>query len=121
MGDLSGLAAHFNLTSNIAFFNLVFSYAKLFKYAQIVPSFGLLWRALDSSMPDLLAFLAIFLLFTCGFSFAGHWIFGYSLIEFHNWGMSFSTLIQSLMRGLPYDVMSEQSPVSAAIFTFAWV
>lgn len=119
--DLSGLVTHFNLGSNFAAFSLVFSYFKLFKCAQLFPSLGLLWRALELSLTDMAPFLFIFLLFTCGFTFAGHWIFGYTMIEFHNWGQSFTTLFQSLMGGLPYEVMSEDTPISAALFTFTWV
>lgn len=119
--DLSGLVTLFNLGSNFAAFSLVFSYAKLFKCAQLFPSLGLLWRALELSITDMAPFLFIFLLFTCGFTFAGHWMFGYTMVEFHDWGTSFTTLFQSLMGGLPYEVMSQDKPIGAALFTFAWV
>jgi len=119
--DLSGLVANFNMSSNFAAFSLVCSYAKLFKCAQLFPSLGLLWRALELSAVDMAPFLFIFLLFACAFTFAGHWVFGYTMIEFHNWGQSFTTLFQSLMGGLPYEGMSQDAPISAAFFTFAWV
>jgi hypothetical protein len=118
--DLSELVWHFNFPTNFAAYSLVFSYVKLFKCSQFFPSLGLLWRTLEFSAADLAAFLVIFLAFTCSFTFAGHWMFGYSMTEFHNWGQSFTTLFQSLMGGLPYDVMSQESPISASVFTLTW-
>jgi len=119
--DLSGLATLFEYGSNFAVFNLVFSFIKIFKYAQFFPSLSLVCRALELSVVDMAPFLFIFFLFTCGFTFAGHWIFGYTMIEFHTWGQSFTTLVQSLMGGLPYETMTQVNPVSAAFFTFVWV
>jgi len=119
--DLSSLAAHFNFTSNFAAFSLVISYLQLFQCAQLFPSLAVVLRALELSLVDMAPFLFIFLLFMCGFTFAAHWIFGYTMVEFHNWGQSFTTLFQSLMGGLPYQAMSGDSPISAAFFTFAWV
>merc|ERR1719230_1594143 len=39
------------------------------------------------------------------------------MIEFHSWLRSFSTLMQSITGGLPYDEMKQH----AAIFTMAWI
>lgn len=119
--DLSGLATLFEYGSNFGVFNLVFSFLKIFRYAQCFPSLSLVCRALELSVVDMAPFLFIFFLFTCGFTFAGHWIFGYTMMEFRNWGQSFITLARSFMGGLPYEAMTEISPVSAAFFTFVWV
>lgn len=119
--DLSGVASQFNLTVNFASFNIIFSYVKIFNHMQVFPSVGMLWRTLELSLMDMFAFLVVFLLFICGFTFAGHWIFGFRMIEFHNWGDSFVTLFQSFTGGLPYETMSQVAPVSAALFTVAWV
>jgi len=119
--DLSDLASHFNFTSNFAAFNMIFSYLKIFKYLQWYPSLSLLWRTLRLSLTDVVPFMFVFLLFTCGFTFAAHWIFGFTMLEFHSWWQSFSTLIQSLLGGLPFHDMKRYAPVSAAIFSVAWV
>merc|ERR1719428_1974491 len=119
--DIYPLALHFNFASNMAAFNIVFAYVKVFKYLQMYPSLSTLWRTLELSMTDTLPFLVVFLLFTSGFTFAGHWIFGFMMVEFHSWTQSFSTLVQTMGGGLPYDDMKQFSPIGAAVFTMAWI
>jgi hypothetical protein len=119
--DLYPLALHYNYASNMAAFNIVFAYVKIFKYLQMYPSLSTLWRTLELSMTDTLPFLVVFLLFTSGFTFAGHWIFGFMMVEFHSWSQSFSTLVQTMGGGLPYDDMKQFSPIGAAVFTMAWI
>jgi len=119
--DIYPLAQHYNYASNLAAFNIVFAYVKVFKYLQMYPSLSTLWRTLELSMTDTLPFLVVFLLFTSGFTFAGHWIFGFMMVEFHSWTQSFSTLVQTMGGGLPYDDMKQFSPIGAAIFTMAWI
>jgi len=43
------------------------------------------------------------------------------MVEFHSWTQSFSTLVQTMGGGLPYDDMKQFSPIGAAIFTMAWI
>lgn len=119
--DLSRAAGHFNFLSNMAAFNIVFSYMKVFKYLQIFPSLAVLWRTLKLAAIDTWPFLFVFILFTCGFSFAGHWMFGLTMIEFHSWPRSFVTLFLTMVGGYPYDDMKRVAPFSGAIFTVVWV
>lgn len=72
-------------------------------------------------MVDTLPFLVVFLLFTSGFSFAGHWLFGFMMEEFHTWPQSFSTLFQTMGGGLPFKDMKNFAPVGASIFTIFWI
>jgi len=119
--DLSQVASHFDFMANMAAFNIVFSYMKLFKYLQIFPSFGLLWRTLKMAAGDTWPFLFVFLLFTCGFAFAGHWMFGLMLVEFHSWPRSFVTLFLTMVGGFPYEDIRRVDAFGGAVFTAAWV
>jgi hypothetical protein len=105
----------------MAAFNIFFAHLKVFKYLRIVPSLDILWRALGGAAFDTWPFLFIFLLFTCGFTFAGHWIFGLMMPEFHTWPRAFATLFLTLVGGYPYDDMHFVAPISAWIFTLCWV
>eukprot|EP00403_Amphidinium_massartii_P019164 CAMPEP_0178409896 /NCGR_PEP_ID=MMETSP0689_2-20121128/20698_1 /TAXON_ID=160604 /ORGANISM="Amphidinium massartii, Strain CS-259" /LENGTH=589 /DNA_ID=CAMNT_0020031051 /DNA_START=153 /DNA_END=1922 /DNA_ORIENTATION=+ len=118
--DLSRLAAQYNHAANLAAFNIIFSYVKLFKFLQMYPSLSILWRTLKLSMADTIPFLLVFLLFTVGFTFAAHWIFGYMMVEFHSWLQAFSTLLQALIGGLPFEDMRLFAPISAIVFAVAW-
>merc|ERR1719335_151422 len=115
------LARDFNYASNMAAINIVCGCVKMFKYLQMYPWASQLWNTLSAAMADILPFLVVSGLFTCGFTFAGHWIFGFMMIEFHSWTRSFSTLVQTVTGGLPYDEMKRHSPIGAAIFTMAWI
>jgi len=119
--DLSVLAKYFNYTSDLAAFNIIFAYVKVFKYLQMYPSLSQLWRTLELSMRDILPFFMVLMLFTGGFTFAGHWIFGFMMVEFHSLTRSFSTLVQTVNGGLPFDEMRMFQPVAAYIFTIAWI
>mmetsp|Transcript_78078 Transcript_78078/g.220787 ORF Transcript_78078/g.220787 Transcript_78078/m.220787 type:complete len:748 (-) Transcript_78078:95-2338(-) len=119
--DLARVASHFSFMANMAAFNIVFSYLKLFNYLQVVPSLGLLWRTLRLAAIDTWPFLCVFLLFTCGFAFAGHWMFGLMMIEFHSWPRSFVTLFLTMVGGFPYDEIKRVAPASGVLFTISWV
>mmetsp|Transcript_26852 Transcript_26852/g.61928 ORF Transcript_26852/g.61928 Transcript_26852/m.61928 type:complete len:748 (-) Transcript_26852:9-2252(-) len=119
--DLSRLASLYNQAANLAAFNIIFSYVKLFKFLQMYPSLSILWRTLKLSMADTAPFLLVFLVFTVGFTFAAHWIFGYMMVEFHSWMQSFSTLLQALVGGLPFEGMKLFAPISAIVFAVAWI
>mmetsp|Transcript_41450 Transcript_41450/g.93503 ORF Transcript_41450/g.93503 Transcript_41450/m.93503 type:complete len:746 (-) Transcript_41450:9-2246(-) len=119
--DLSDLTGRFDFVANVAAYNIVFSYVKVFKYMQIYPQIGLLWRTLKQAANDTWPFLFVFLLFTCGFSFAGHWMFGLMMVEFHTWPQTFVTLFLTMVGGYPYDEMKQVAPVTGPLFTIAWV
>merc|ERR1719424_2636028 len=84
-------------------------------------SFELIWRTFELSLADTTPFLFVFLLFTCGFSLAGHWIFGAMLGEFCTWPKSFTTLFLAMAGGFPFQEMKQLAPISAAIFATAWI
>ncbi|CEM13223.1 unnamed protein product [Vitrella brassicaformis CCMP3155] len=115
------IADHYNFTSNLAAFNIIWAFIKVFKYLQMYPSMNTLWEVLSLSMKDTLPFAAVFLLFVFGFTFAAHWLYGFTLREFHSWGQSFSTLMQTLSGGLPYEDMKRFAPVATPIFFAAWI
>eukprot|EP00746_Dinoflagellata_sp_MGD_P005994 gnl/MRDRNA2_/MRDRNA2_111633_c0_seq1.p1 gnl/MRDRNA2_/MRDRNA2_111633_c0~~gnl/MRDRNA2_/MRDRNA2_111633_c0_seq1.p1 ORF type:complete len:680 (-),score=108.47 gnl/MRDRNA2_/MRDRNA2_111633_c0_seq1:85-2124(-) len=119
--DLKPLAIHFNFLAKVASFNVIFAFIKIFKYLQVYPSCSALWRTLALSMADTIPFGIAFMLFTCGFTFAAHWCFGYRMKEFHSLLMSFSTLIQTMGGALPYDEMKRVSPVMAPVFLLMWI
>lgn len=119
--DLKPLAIHFNFMAKVASFNVIFAFIKIFKYLQVYPSCSALWRTLALSMSDTIPFVAAFMLFTSGFTFAAHWCFGYRMKEFHSLAMSFSTLIQTMGGALPYDEMKRVSPVMAPVFLLMWI
>lgn len=119
--DMKPLAVHFNFLAKIAAFNVIFAFIKIFKYLQVYPSCSALWRTLALSMSDTIPFAFAFLLFTCGFTFAAHWCFGYRMKEFHSLSMSFSTLVQTMGGALPYDDMKRVSPVMAPVFLAMWI
>lgn len=48
-------------------------------------------------------------------------MFGFMMIEFHSFSQSFSTLVQTITGGLPFDDMKLHSPIGAAVFTIAWI
>jgi len=52
---------------------------------------------------------------------AGHWIFGAQLQPFNTYTRAFTTLFLSLVGGFPYDTMRKVAPVSALVFSTAWV
>jgi len=72
-------------------------------------------------MGDLGPFLLVFGVFIAGFSVAGHWIFGSQLQPFNTYTRAFTTLFLSLVGGFPYDTMRKVAPVSALVFSTAWV
>lgn len=119
--DLSKIAGHYTIMAKVMSFTVVFAYVKLFKYLQAAPSIAQLWCTLQQSLLDMFPFLIVFLLFTSGFSFAGHWIFGVSLKEFSSWTQSFATLLLTMVGGFPYAAMARVAPFSAAVFTTFWV
>merc|ERR1719316_1434541 len=119
--DLLPLALRYNWTANLGAFNIVWAYVQIFKFLQMYPQTSTLWRTLALSMNDILPFLFVLFIVMCGFTYCGHWLFGFMLVEFHSWSQSFSTLVQCLGGGLPYDDMKAFSPNGAAMFTAAWV
>jgi len=119
--DISKIASDFDSLSSFAAFNVCFSYVKAFKYMQIHPMMSLLWRTISMAAIDMCPFLVVFLIFTAGFAFAAHWMFGLMMVQFHTWARSFVTLFLTLVGGFPYDEMRRIAPVSSVIFTIAWV
>lgn len=119
--DLLPLALRYNWTANLGAFNIVWAYVKIFKFLQMYPQTSTLWRTLALSMNDILPFLFVLFIVMCGFTYCGHWLFGFMLVDFHSWSQSFSTLVQCLGGGLPYDDMKAFTPMGAALFTAAWV
>lgn len=119
--DLSTMTAHFNFTANLAACAIVLSFLLTFRYLQAFHSFGRLWNTLGHSMGDLAPFLLVFAIFVAGFSVAGHWIFGSQLQPFNTYIRAFTTLFLSLVGGFPYDTMRKVAPVSALVFSIAWI
>lgn len=72
-------------------------------------------------MVDTLPFITIFLMFTMGFSFAAHWCFGLRMEVFHSLDRSFSTLLTTILAGLPFEGMKIAEPFAAQVFLGAWV
>uniref|UniRef100_A0A0G4GE61 Uncharacterized protein n=1 Tax=Chromera velia CCMP2878 TaxID=1169474 RepID=A0A0G4GE61_9ALVE len=114
--DLYDVAWWFNLASQVAAFNAIFAFLKVFKYLQMFPALNAIWDVLVFSMTDTFPFIIVFTLIIMGFTFAVHWIYGFFLTEFHSWVSSFSTLLQTLAGGLPYDLMKFFSPIATPVF-----
>lgn len=119
--DLSTMTTHFNFTANLAACAIVLSFLLTFRYLQAFSSFARLWNTLGHSMGDLGPFLLVFGVFIAGFAVAGHWIFGSQLQPFNSYIRAFTTLFLSLVGGFPYDTMRKVAPVSALVFSTAWV
>jgi hypothetical protein len=119
--DLSTMTKHFNITANLAACAIVLSFLLTFRYLQAFRAFGRLWCTLGHSMGDLAPFLLVFGIFIAGFSVAGHWIFGSQLQPFNTYIRAFTTLFLSLVGGFPYDTMRKVAPVSALVFSTAWI
>lgn len=119
--NLNFLAEQYTYACNLASLNIVFSYCKLFKHLQVFPAFGLLWRTAARSLLDVGPFLIVFAMLVVAFTCGAHFTFGSYLADFHSWLASLSTLLQALLSGLPYSQMAAFMPMSAALFTVAWV
>lgn len=76
---------------------------KMFEYLGINKRMRTMWMTLYVARADLLAFLVGFLLLVYGFSFAGHFIFGYNSPGFHNPGSSLSTLLRFPLGDFDYN------------------
>jgi len=119
--DLSSVATHFNFMANIAGINVIFSYIKVVAELQMIGSLAMIWRTLKCAATDTWPLFLVFMLWTSGFAFAGHWMFGMSVEEFHSWPQSFATLLLTMVGGFPYNEIRRAGPVSAGIFTAVWV
>jgi hypothetical protein len=119
--DLSSVASHFNFMANLAGINIIFSYIKVVAELQMIGSIAIIWRTLKCAATDTAPLFFVFLLLTSGFAFAGHWMFGMSVEEFHSWPQSFATLLLTMVGGFPYNEIRRVEPVSAGIFLAVWV
>jgi len=119
--DLSLLTSHFNFMATIGGINVVFSYIKVLAELQMIDSVAVIWRSLKCAATDTWPLLLVFVLWTSGFAFAGHWMFGMSVQEFHSWPQSFATLLLTMVGGFPYNEIRRVGPVSAGIYTAVWV
>merc|ERR1719161_2047746 len=98
--DMYSLCSQFNTTANLAAFNAVWCFIKLFKYLQFYTRFLLMWDVLAHSMSNILPFSGVMMLIFFAFSFSGFWLFGARVYEFHTWPMCFNFLLRSVLEGL---------------------
>uniref|UniRef100_A0A0G4I9X1 Polycystin cation channel PKD1/PKD2 domain-containing protein n=1 Tax=Chromera velia CCMP2878 TaxID=1169474 RepID=A0A0G4I9X1_9ALVE len=119
--DLWTLTSVFVLASNAAAANIVWSFVRFFKHLQLYSRFLLIWDVLGHSMKHILPFICVTALIAGAFAFAGTWLFGARVREFHTITSAFSYLLRSIIDGLDYSVIKEASPYTAPVFAIAWV
>jgi hypothetical protein len=129
--DLYSLCSQFTMTANLAAFNSVWCFIKLFKYLQFYTRFLLIWDVLAHSMTSIQPFLGVMMLIFFAFSFSGYWLFGARVYEFHTWPMALNFLLRSIIEGLVkvkkgvqidlYKPMKEASPGAAPVWACGWV
>jgi hypothetical protein len=118
--DMLPCAQAFNITAQLAAFNVWFGFLKLFKFLQMYPSTSTLWRTLCYAKADLVPFGFVLVIVMTGFTFAGNWLFGFMLDEFRSPWRSFMTLVICMGGGLPYEKMRAWSSMGAMVFTSLW-
>jgi hypothetical protein len=119
--DITALLRTFAMAQNAASMNIVWSFVKVFKYLQVQPEFLLLWQTIETAMSDIVPFLVVLALFSFGFAFAGHWLFGHTVLPFHSFQNTWSTLLRTLNGGMPLEQMRGALPRSGPLFAVLWI
>jgi len=119
--DMLHMMRIFNFIATCAAWNMVVAVVTLFKYLQINKRMSLLWDVLSAAGRDIIPFMVVLTLVTIGFTFAGHWLFGFRVQSWHNFGASFSTLLRSMSGDLDYQPFKIAAPNLAIIFTVAYI
>ncbi|CEM12148.1 unnamed protein product [Vitrella brassicaformis CCMP3155] len=119
--DLYTLTQVFSFTANMAAVNVVFSFVKFFKFLQLNQRMLLIWDVLTHAMGNIIPFMAIFVLITFAFTFAGHWLYGSRVFEFRTWNVAFGYLLRTLTEGIEYETLKNASPGATPLYVTAWI
>merc|ERR1712216_142674 len=118
--DLYSLCSQFTFTADLAAFNIIVGFMKMFKYFRFYTRFLLIWDVLMHASAAIVPFSAILILVVLAFAWSGEWLFGHRVEDFHTVSMSVSCLMRAMLEGFDYGPIKDANPPAAPIFTGLW-
>jgi len=119
-GDLFSLCSRFTFAADLAAFNVVIGFMKMFKYFRFYTRFLLIWDVLSHSMAAVRPFMVVMMLIIVAFAWSGMWLFGPLVDDFHSIKLSVTALCIAMLEGFDYPPMKNAAPTAAPIFTSLW-
>eukprot|EP00741_Cyanophora_paradoxa_P018980 tig00021108_g18323.t1 len=94
---------------------------RIFKFFELNPRLSVLTNTVGKAVPDLSAFLLIFVILFAGYAFMAWVMFGYKVDDFSSFYASFSTLFSNLGGGFNFVDLADAAPGGAVVFFFSFV
>eukprot|EP00741_Cyanophora_paradoxa_P023124 tig00021569_g22334.t1 len=119
--DLSTAVDYTIRMQELAGVAILFSCIRIFKFFELQPKLSILTNTVGQAVPDLAAFLVIFVIIFAGYAFFGWVTFGYKVDSFTTFYGSFATLFGNLGGGLEISSLLDASPAAGVFFYFSFV
>uniref|UniRef100_A0A7S2SC68 PDZ domain-containing protein n=1 Tax=Mucochytrium quahogii TaxID=96639 RepID=A0A7S2SC68_9STRA len=114
--DIFDKARFLSYVSYLACFNLAFACLKVFKYLRHVSRMTIMWDALSTALPEIVALAIAFIILNTAFVLIGHLLFGTWVHSFHSITQSYSTLFRSIVGDFNYVDIQKAEPNLAGIY-----
>lgn len=114
--DMYSMAEAYTLTFSWAAILALAYCLKIFEFLALSKKMSTLWLTLNRAMSDIVAFIVGFVIVVAGFAFMGMYMFGWLLVDFHNFASSFSTLLRLPLGDFSYDDLKTARPALASMF-----
>jgi len=118
--DMFDRARYMAYITYLGLISLGFAFLEIFAHLPF-ERINVLWVALGTALPDILALTVVFLILNTCFSIWGYLLFGTWVRDFHTFSAAFSTLLRSVFSGLDYDNLYRVEPNSAILFYVVYI
>eukprot|EP00741_Cyanophora_paradoxa_P009608 tig00001537_g9306.t1 len=105
----------------LAAFAILLCCVRIFKFFELNPRLSVLTNTVGRAVPDLAAYLVIFVIIFAGYAFFAWIVFGYRIEAFRSFYSSFARLFGNLGGGLDIGELTDAAPRAGVFFYFSFI
>eukprot|EP00003_Mantamonas_plastica_P001119 TRINITY_DN1081_c0_g1_i1.p1 TRINITY_DN1081_c0_g1~~TRINITY_DN1081_c0_g1_i1.p1 ORF type:complete len:608 (-),score=224.88 TRINITY_DN1081_c0_g1_i1:24-1847(-) len=119
--NLEQVADMYYLVFSLQSISVLIVFLKIFKYLQMNAKMSLMWSTLGMASADLVAFFIFFMIVFLGFSMMGHLLFGATVEDYRELGLSLITCFKMILGEFNYTEIQRANRFLGAVFFILFI